>query len=128
MLATKSHELDKILLDYPRIRQTDAVENSEFIRFTVELQIDPTDHPNPPCLFLLFMQNEFTDARTNGTLESQLREKVVSASFKDALNGQQVRTSLRKGPDGIWVAVTVDGSIWAFDVGQNRWIKGPISL
>ncbi len=70
MLAAKSPELDQILSAYPRIKQGEAVKDVQFIRFTVELQINPADHPNPPSLFLLLTQREFADATMRGTLES----------------------------------------------------------
>jgi hypothetical protein len=129
MRATKSQELDEILSEFPIVRQGDPVEDVQFIRFTVELQINPADHPSPPRFFLIFVYTEFVHLGSQlGRLESALRGMIAQTSFRDAANGQDVRTSLRKGVDGVWVAVTVDGSVWEFDVKQNRWIEGPFRV
>ena len=64
MIATQSPELDEILQGFPGVKQVDAIEDAEFIRFTIQLRIDPADHPNPPQIFVLFRQSEFMQART----------------------------------------------------------------
>lgn len=129
MVATNSEELDLVLLDFPCVEQSDPVENAEFIRYTVQLRIDPDDHDQPPQLFLIFSQDEFRKARmVQGVLESQFRTKLEKSSFTDALNGKLVHTSLRQDRNGIWTAITVDGSMWLFDKNQERWIKGPFGL
>ncbi len=66
MIATQSPELDEILQGFPAVKQVDPVEDAEFIRFTIQLRIDPADHPNPPQIFVLFRQSEFMQARIFG--------------------------------------------------------------
>jgi hypothetical protein len=101
MVATKSGELDLVLLQLPGVEQSDAVENAEFIRFTVQLRIDPSDYDQPPQLFLIFSQDEFGRARmAQGALESQLRTKLEKFSFTDALNGKLVRTNFHQDRSG----------------------------
>ncbi|MGD0136380.1 MAG: hypothetical protein ABSE57_30430 [Bryobacteraceae bacterium] len=129
MIATQSPELDEILQGFPAVKQVDPVEDAEFIRFTIQLRIDPADHPNPPQIFVLFRQSEFMQARTVPTmLGSALRNKIAQTSFKDGSNGSEIRTTLRQDRNGTWVALTVDGSMWDFDPQKDRWIKGPVSL
>jgi len=129
MIATKSEELEQILPGFPGVKQADAVENPEFIRFTIELNIDRADHPNPPQIFILFTQSEFAQIRNVPTmLEAALRNKIARASFKDGSNGAEIRTSLGRDRSGAWVALTVDGSIWEFSPEKGRWMKGPVSL
>jgi hypothetical protein len=129
MIATKSEELDQILSDFPNVKQADAVEDLEFIRFTIELNIDRADYPNPPQIFILFTQSEFAQVRNVPTmLEAALRNKIAQASFKDGSNSAEIRTSLGRKRSGGWVALTVDGSIWEFSPEKGRWTKGPVSL
>jgi len=128
MIATKNPELDQILRGTPGVRQVDAVEDAQFIRFTIELTIDPDDHLGPPQIFILFTQSEFAQLRsTPAMLDAALRNRIERTSFKDGANGSEVRTSLRQDR-GVWFALTVDGSMWEFNPEKGRWIKGPISL
>jgi len=129
MIATQSPELDEILQGFPGVKQVDAIEDAEFIRFTIQLRIDPADHPNPPQIFVLFRQSEFMQARTvPAMLSSALRNKIAQTFFRDGSNGSEIRTSLRQDRNGTWVALTVDGSMWEFDPEKDRWVKGPVSL
>jgi hypothetical protein len=129
MIATKCEELDQILSGFPGVKQADAVEDAEFIRFTIELNIDRSDHSNPPWIFILFTQSEFAQVRSlPARLDSALRNKIARASFKDGSSGSEIQTSLVRDRSGVWVALTVDGSIWEFSPEKGRWMKGPVSL
>jgi hypothetical protein len=129
MTATKSEELDQILLGIPSVEQTGAVEDAAYIRFTIQLRIDPSDHPNPPEIFIIFTQSEFMQLRSAPRmLETALRNRIERTTFKDGSSGAEIRTSLRREGTGIWVAITVDGSMWEFDSKKDRWIKGPVNL
>ena len=128
MIATQSPELDRILTGIPGVKQVDAVEDASFIRFTIELDIDPADHHQNPQIYIIFTQSEFAQLRTNSLLlDAALRNRVEQASWKDGSNGSEVRTSLRLDR-GVWFALTVDGSMWEFDSQKGRWIKGSIEL
>jgi hypothetical protein len=129
MIGTQSQELDQVLQGFPGVKQADAVEDAQFIRFTIELNIDPADHPNPPQIFLLFAQSEFMEVRNvPATLEAAFRNKIVRTSFRDGSNGSEIRTSIGRDRNGAWVALTVDGSMWEFDSVNGRWAKGPVNL
>ena len=43
-MAAKSEALDRILRELPSVGQSDPVEDANFIRFTVQLHIDPSEH------------------------------------------------------------------------------------
>jgi hypothetical protein len=121
MIATKSE-------GFPGVKQADAVEDTESIRFTIELNIEPNNHPNPPQIFISFSQSEFAQLRnTPAVLQAALRNKIEHTSFTDTLNRGEVRTTLRLDR-GVWFALTVDGSTWEFNSEKGRWIKGEITL
>jgi hypothetical protein len=97
MIATKSQELDQILAGIPGVEQTGTVEDAAYIRFTIQLRIDPSDHPNQPEIFILLSQSEFMQLRsTPRMLEAALRNKVERTSFKDGSSGAEIRTSLTR--------------------------------
>lgn len=128
-MAAKSAELDRVLSGLPGLEQSDPVENEEFIRFTIQLHINPSDHHQPPAIFILLTQGEFRQAMGSpGALELLFKNRIERHSFKDAINGKMVNTSLHKDRNGRWIAITVDGSMWEFDENKRQWIKGPISL
>lgn len=122
-MAAKNEALDRVLSGLPRLRQSEPVEDAEYIRFTVELGIDPSDHHQPPEIFALFSRNEFRQASSTRDVSERFKQKIEHHSFKDAISGKIVETSAQKDSSGIWRALTVDGLRWVFDRDRDRWIK-----
>ncbi len=122
-MDAKNATLDRVLSEIPGVVQSEPVENAEFIRFTVQLQIDPSDHHQPPEIFLLFTQSEFRENNLiPRTLETAFRRKIEQYSFKEP-NGNVVQTSVRKTSSGLWHALAIDGLPWTFDTDRKQWIK-----
>jgi hypothetical protein len=123
-MAANSAELDRVLSGFPGLDQCKPVESAEFIRFTVQLHIDPSQYHQPPRIFILFTQGSFQQA--SGALELLFKNGIEQHSFMDASSGKLVNTSLHKDCRGIWTAITIDGSIWAFHIEKGVWVKGVI--
>ena len=119
--------LDRVLAsgEFPALEQSQPVEcgTSPTVRFTVQLAVDPSDHDQPPEIFIPINPEEALKAKgTRDGLELMFTRKIAQNAFRDASNNL-VRTSVLKGSDGVWRAVTVDGLTWTFDEGRGRWIK-----
>ncbi len=120
--------LDQVLTKFPGVKQSDPVENALFIRFTVQLQTDPSSQDRPPEIHVQFAQGEFMKASTiPNELERLFRERITETSFTDQLNGATVRTNLKE-IGGVWGAIDVNGQTWQWDQNQGYWIKGPFLL
>jgi hypothetical protein len=123
-MEAKSEVLNRVLLDLPGLKQSNPVENTEFIRFTVRLQIDPLDIHRQPEIFILFTRDDLEQARgTHDGLELAFKRTIRRHSFKDEINGKTVETSLQKDSSGIWRALTVDGVRRVFDKSRDLWVR-----
>jgi hypothetical protein len=123
-VEAKSEVLNRVLLELPGLKQSNPVENTEFIRFTVRLQIDPLDIHRQPEIFILFTRDDFEQARgTHDGLELAFKRTIRRHSFKDEINGKTVETSLQKDSSGIWRALTVDGVRRVFDKSRDLWVR-----
>ena len=123
-METKSEVLNRVLLELPGLKQSNPVENTEFIRFTVRLQIDPLDIHRQPEIFILFTRDDLERARgTHDGLELAFKRTIRQHSFKDEINGKTVETSLQKDSSGIWRALTVDGVRRVFDKSRDLWVR-----
>ena len=128
MIATKNQALDRVLSQFPGLEQADAVEDAQFIRFTVELRHNREDHDCPPQIFLLFTQSEFALLRADtALLEAAFRGRLQRTEFKDGSNGSLVRTAVNQDR-GVWAAITVDGSTWEFDRAKNYGARQAVSF
>jgi hypothetical protein len=88
-METKSEVLNRILLELPGLVQSNLVENTKFIRFTVRLHIDPLDNHRQPEIFILFTHHDLEQARgTHDGLELAFRRNIRQHSFKDEINGK----------------------------------------
>jgi hypothetical protein len=97
VMEAKSEVLDRVLSELPGLKQSNPVENTEFIRFTVRLKIDPLDNPRQPEIFILFTHHDLEQARgTHDGLELAFRRNIRQHSFKDEINGKTVETSIQK--------------------------------
>jgi hypothetical protein len=121
----KSEVLNRVLLKLPGLEQSNPVENTEFIRFTVRLHIDPLDnHYRQPEVFILFTHTALEQARrTHGELELAFQRNIREHSFKDEINGKTVETSIQKDHSGVWRALTVDGVKRMFDKNRDMWVR-----
>jgi hypothetical protein len=125
----KSETLDRILLELPGMEQSNPVEDAEFIRFTVRLHIDPLDNRQQAEIYILFTHPEFQQARsTQKGLELAFNRNMMQHSFRDAINGNTVETSVQKDSSGVWRARTVDGVRWMFDERRDLWIKAAMAF
>jgi hypothetical protein len=123
-MEAKSEVLNRVLLELPGLKQSNPVENTEFIRFTVRLQIDPLDNHRQPEIFILFTHDDLEQARgTHDGLELAFKRTIRQHSFKDEINGETVKTSIQKDSSGIWRALTVDGVRRAFDKSRDLWVR-----
>jgi hypothetical protein len=119
-MEAKSEILNEVLSTRPGLEQSNPVENTEFIRFTVRLHIDPLDNDyRQPEIFILFTHTALEQARrTHEGLELAFERNMRQHSFKDEINGQTVETSIQKDHSGVWRALTVDEVKRIFD--KNR--------
>jgi hypothetical protein len=123
-MEVKSEALDRVLLELPGLEQSNPVENTKFIRFTVRLHIDPLDNHRQPEIFILFTHHDLEQARgTHDGLELAFRRNIRQHSFKDEINGKTVETSIQKDPSGVWRALTVDGVLRVFDKSRDLWVR-----
>lgn len=123
-MVVKSEALDWALRNIPGVAQSNPAEDSNFVRFTVQLDIDPFEHHQLPEAFLLLTQNEFRQAcGAPALLEQIFKRKIERDSFKDAVSGETIHTGIQKDAAGIWRARTVDGLMWVFDTDRKRWIR-----
>lgn len=128
-MEAKSEVLNRVLLELPGMEQSNPVENTEFIRFTIRLHIDPLDNNRQPEIFILFTHNEFEHARsTHGGLELAFKRNTRQHSFKDAINGATVETSIQKDGAGVWRALTVDGVRRMFDESRDLWVRDSVAF
>jgi hypothetical protein len=126
-MAAKSAELDKVLSGFPGMEQSEPVEDTEFVRFTTQLHIKPSDYHQSPRIFTVLRQSEFHRAKaTPGALELLFMSAIGQHSFTDASSGEMVKTCVHKDPSGAWTAITIDGSIWEFHENEGRWMKRAI--
>ncbi len=123
-MEAKSEVLNRVLLELPGLEQSNPVENTEFIRFTVRLHIDPLDNYRQSEIFILFTHNDLEQARsTHDGLEQAFRRSIRRHSFKDEINGKTVETSIEKDSSGVWRALTVDGVRRVFDKSRDLWVR-----
>jgi hypothetical protein len=123
-MEAMSEVLNRVLLELPGLKQSNPVENTEFIRFTVRLQIDPLDNQRQPEIFILFTHDDLEQDRgTHDGLELAFKRKIRQHSFKDEINGKTVETSIQKDSSGIWRALTVDGVRRVFDKSRDLWVR-----
>ena len=124
-MEAKSEILNRVLLTLPGMEQSNPVENTEFIRFTVRLHIDPLDdHYRQPEIFILFTHTDLEQARrTHEGLELAFERNIRQHSFKDEINGETVETSIQKDHSGVWRALTVDGVKRMFDKSRDLWVR-----
>jgi hypothetical protein len=123
-MEAKSEVLNQVLLELPGVKQSNPVENTEFIRFTVRLQIDPLENHRQPEIFILFTHDDLAKARgTRDGLELAFKRTLRQHCFKDEINGKTVETSIQKDPSGIWRALTVDGIRRVFDKSRDLWVR-----
>lgn len=124
-MEDKSEVLNRVLLKLPGLEQSNPVENTEFIRFTVRLHVDPLDnHYRQPEVFILFTHTALEQARrTHGGLELAFERNIREHSFKDEINGKTVETSIQKDHAGVWRALTVDGVKRMFDKNRAMWVR-----
>ena len=120
----KSDALDRVLLELPGLEQSNPVENTKFIRFTVRLHTDLLDNYRQPEIFILFTHNDLEQARnTHDGLERAFWRNIRRHSFKDEMNGKMVETSIQEDPAGVWRALTVDGVRRVFDKSRDLWVR-----
>jgi hypothetical protein len=124
-MEAKSEILNRVLLKLPGMEQSNPVENTEFIRFTVRLHIDPLDnHYRQPEIFILFTHKDLEQARgTHEGLALAFERNIRQHSFKDEINGKTVQTSIQKDHSGVWRALTVDGVKRMFDKSRDLWVR-----
>jgi hypothetical protein len=123
-MEAKSDALDRVLLELPGLEQSNPVENTKFIRFTVRLHTDLLDNYRQPEIFILFTHNDLERARnTHDGLERAFWRNIRRHSFKDEMNGKMVETSIQEDPAGVWRALTVDGVRRVFDKSRDLWVR-----
>jgi hypothetical protein len=128
-MEAQSEALNRILLGFPGIEQSNPVEDAAFIRFTIRLHADPLDNHQQPEIYILFTRSEFEQiSTTQERLEEAFNRNIRQHSFKDAINGKTVETSVQRDSSGVWRARTVDGVKWMFDKNRDLWIKAPVAF
>jgi hypothetical protein len=118
--------------EIPDVQEADPDEElGNFIRFKVQLCINPPDEPEissgifsdqPPAIFIDFPRDELQETSSApGVLERAFWEKITRPSYQGR-NGHVFRTI-----EGPWIALTTDGRTWQNDGTQGHWTEGDIS-
>ena len=126
-MEVKSEILDRALMEFPGMEQSNPVEDADFFRFTARLRVDSLNNHRQPEIFMIFTHNEFEQAKgIDDGLKQAFRRKLRHHCFKDSINGKTVKTSVQEDRSGVWHAVTVDGAKWIFDRNRNLWVRDSI--
>ncbi len=99
-MEAQSEVLNRVLLELSGLEQSNPVENTEFIRFTVRLHVDPLENYQQPEIFILFTHNDLEQARsTHDGLRTAFWRNMRTAFFARMRSTvRRLKPAFRKTP------------------------------